>query len=290
MNLHLSSKRLLAVITFCLVCGLVPNAAFAEMRIFELEHRPAGGIADQVRNLLGDDARVAAHQNTLVVNAAENLDAVTTLVNAYDRAQKMLKITIDQSVNTVNEQRDTHVSGRVGLGSVSVGVGSFGDGVNSSVWYDSGRSAVGVYANDSQRQENRRATQFLSVLDGSPAKLSVGRAVPFTSQLRSYYRRHPSYIETVDYHNVDTGFEVLPEISGELVRLTIRPFMAFLDVNNPGHVVFHDLATTVTIPFGAWYELGGHAGVMDGLSREILKAGQGVEEGTRRIRLRVDPE
>ncbi len=63
-----------------LVCGPGSHAS-AEMRIFELQHQSGGELAEMVRTLVGREAKVAAHRNTLVVNASPaELDDVARLV------------------------------------------------------------------------------------------------------------------------------------------------------------------------------------------------------------------
>ncbi len=136
--------------------------------------------------------------------------------------------------------------------------------------------------------ENRNVSQFLTVLEGSSASISIGRSVPFTSQLLYYSKRHPHFVASVDYQNVDTGFEVFPEVHGDMVRLEIRPYMNYLDRYNFKHIVFHEMATTVNIPFGAWFDLGGQMSGRNGLAGEILRAGSSHGSDTSSIRIRVD--
>ncbi len=106
--------------------------------------------------------------------------------------------------------------------------------------------------------------------------------------MRYYSRQHPHFVATVDYKDVDTGFVVLPEVQGSIVRLEIRPFMTFLDSKNPNRIVFRDLSSHVIVPLGSWFDLGGHLGSGNGLGREIM--GAGTESGTdiHRVRIRVD--
>jgi len=147
-----------------------------------------------------------------------------------------------------------------------------------------------VRAQDTRRLEDRQVSQFMVVMEGSPARISVGNSVPFTSQMRRYCRQNPTYVESIDYHNVDTGFEVLPEVYGETVQLEIRPFMAFLNPQDTKEIIFHELTTKVRLPLGAWYDLGGQMSTKDGLSREILGFGSQSASSGNSIRVRVDPE
>jgi type II secretory pathway component GspD/PulD (secretin) len=274
--------------------GAFPAAVSAEMRLFELQHRPVGELAEIVRSLLGEEARVAAYRNTLVVNASPSaLDEVAHLVASYDRSKQMLRVTIDQGKTFSEHERAVSASGRLLNDDSRIVLGSSGEKPpedGSTIIVNSGQNRLELRGTDSRYRESRQVSQFVSVLEGEPALVSVGRAVPFTSQMLTYCRQHPGFVATTSYKNVDTGFEVLPTLYNGMVEMEVRPFMAFLDRDNPQQIVFHELATKVSIPVGTWYELGGHVQNQDGLSREILGAGRGSAENGSSIRVKVEAQ
>ena len=284
-------KRLVLTILMLLACIVFSGQVRAEMRVFELQHRSAGELAEMVREFVDDDAKVAAHRNTLVINASPaELAEIASLVASYDRAQRMLRVTVKQGSHLDDQNRELNTSGRLRSGSVAVDLNNPGRGDGGSIFITSGGNRINVQAQDYRRQEDRNVSQFITVIEGYPATITVGKAVPFTSQMRTYCRQHPAFVETIDYQNVDTGFEVLPEVYGETVQLEIRPFMAFLDSQNSNQIIFHELATKVRLPLGTWYDLGGQMSTQDGLSREILGAGRHSSGSGNSIRVRVDPE
>lgn len=274
--------------------GVFPEQASAEMRLFELQHRPVGELAEMVRSLLGEEARVATDRNTLVVNASPSaLDEVARLVDSYDRSKQMLRVTIEQGKTFSGHERGVSTSGRLQNDDSRIVFGPSGNKSpegGSTIIVDSGQNRLKLRSTDSRYRESRQVSQFVSVLEGEPALVSVGRAVPFTSQMLTYCRQHPGFIATTSYENVDTGFEVLPTLYNGMVEMEVRPFMAFLDRDNPQQIVFHELATKVNVPVGAWYELGGHVQAQDGLSREILGAGRGSAQNGSSVRVKVETE
>ena len=287
--------QLLPVLFFVLfTCGLFPASVSAEMRLFELQHRPVGELAEMVRSLLGEEARIAAYRNTLAVNATPSaLDEVARLVASYDRSKQMLRVTIEQGKTFSENERAVSASGRLKNDDNRVVFGSPGrnsleDG--STIIIDSGQNRLKARGTDSRFRESRQVSQFVSVLEGEPALVSVGRAVPFSSQMLTYCRQHPGFVATTSYENVDTGFEVLPTLYNGMVEMEVRPFMAFLDRDNPQQIVFHELATKVNIPVGTWFELGGHVQTQDGLSREILGAGRGSAQNGSSVRVKVETQ
>lgn len=277
--------------TLACFCSLVLSGAVAaEMQIFELQHRSARELAEIVRSIVSENARVAVHQNTLVVRTdPAELAEVARLVADYDRAQSMLRITIDQGARTDSQGQDVGAAVLVRNDSVKIGVGSPRRTGDDSVSVSAGGASGGIHGQDAEIIENRQISQSISVLEGYPATISVGRAIPFTSELRYYWNRHPHYVATTEYVNVDTGFEVIPQIQGEMVQLEIQPFMAFLDADNPKQIVFHELSTRVRIPLGAWYDLGGQTSSLNSLGREILRTGSRSDNAGNTIRVRVDP-
>lgn len=287
-------QSILLSLVVLFACSVFPDSVSADMRIFELQHRPVGELAEIVRTLLSEEAKVAAYQNTLVVNASPaELQEVARLVATYDRAKQMLRVTIEQGKSSLDAKSDIGVSGKIQDGDTRIVLGRSGErltGSDSLIKINSSNNHLNIRASDNSYRESRQVSQFVSVLEGEPALISVGRAVPFTSQMLSYCRRHPEFIETISYQNVDTGFEILPVMYNDMVDLEIRPFMAFLDSRNPQQIVFHELSTKVRIPAGAWYELGGHMQTQDSLSREILGAGKGNAENDSSIRVRVEPQ
>jgi len=287
--------QLLLALCFVLFAWCVfPASVSAEMQIFELQHRPVGELAEIVRDLLGEEARVAAYRNTLVVNGSPSaLDEVARLVASYDRSRQMLRVTIDQGKTFSGYERGGNASGRLKFEDSRIVLGHSGDKSpqgGSTIIVDSGQSRLKVRGTDSRYRESRQVSQFVSVLEGEPALVSVGRAVPFTSQMLTYCRQHPDFIATTSYENVDTGFEVLPTLHNGMVEMEVRPFMAFLDRDNPQQIVFHELGTKVNVPVGAWYELGGHVQAQDGLSREILGAGRGAAQNGSSVRVKVETQ
>ena len=284
----------LALFIVLFAWGVFPEQASAEMRLFELQHRPVGELAEMVRSLLGEEARVATDRNTLVVNASPSaLDEVARLVDSYDRSKQMLRVTIEQGKTLSGHERGVSTSGRLQNDDSRIVIGPSGkkspEG-GSTIIVDSGQNRLKLRGTDSRYRESRQVSQFVSVLEGEPALVSVGRAVPFTSQMLTYWRQHPGFIATTSYENVDTGFEVLPTLYNGMVEIEVRPFMASLDRDNPQQIVFHELATKVNVPVGAWYELVGHMQAQDDLSREILGAGRGSAQNGSSVRVKVETE
>lgn len=283
-----TATAILLAVNFFIV--LFSSPAAAEMRIFELQHRPAAELAGMVRQLVNDSAKVTSHRNTLMVNSTSaELAEVAKLVEAYDQPLLMLRITVEQGVRADTSATEFKASGRMQNESVSARFGT-PSGKDYQLSFNDGGSSLALSGQAGQRIEKRSASQFIHVVEGYPASISVGHAVPFTSQLRYFCRRHPHFVESIEYKNVDTGFEVLPEVQGGMVNIEIRPYMNFLNSQNPNQIVFHEAATNVRVPLGRWFDLGSHVQSREGLGREIIGIASGSGSSANKIRIRIDSD
>ena len=286
---HRAFKSVLALALLAALLFAIPAAA--EMRIFTLQHRPADEIAETVWALLGEQAKVAVHRNTLIVRATEaEIAEVETLVAAFDQPLTMLRITIEQGARKNSAGKEISASGSAGKGSVRVDIPGRPKHEDSTVFMSTGEAEIQLHGQSRSRSETRHASQVIAVLDGATASINVGRAVPFTSQLRYYARRHPHYVETISYQRVDTGFVVTPYLHGDVVEAEVSPFMAYLDRDKPSQIVFHEVTSRIRIPVGAWYDLSQHMQTHDDLSRVILSAGSESNDDYASVRIRIDPQ
>jgi hypothetical protein len=274
---------------FVTLTVLTLSAAFAlaEPRIFHLQNRPAADIVETVRTVLGSDAKVVAADDRLFVNATPSeLAAVTELLGVLDRPPAMLRISVAQNHDVSAGEVQIGTSGSVSIGSSTVVIGRPDTPLRGRRYDD--RDHLRIGASSSHHQEYRRAEQFIVTLEGHPARISVGRRIPFTERWLVLAHRHAHVVETIRYESVDTGFEVQPDLLGAQVQLHIYPFMAFQNPQQPCEIQFQELTTTVRIPLGEWYDLGGTMAGRDEVSREILGSGNDGEGRGGFVRIKVE--
>jgi hypothetical protein len=124
---------------------------------------------------------------TLVVNAsAGEFQEISRLVASYDRAKQMLRVTIEQGKSLSAYKSEASTSRRVQNGNTGIVFGGARrepSDYDSFIKIDSGRNQLNVLASDNWYRESRQVSQFVSVLEGEPVFITVGCAVPFTSQL-----------------------------------------------------------------------------------------------------------
>lgn len=287
-----TSSCLFVFLLFLASSFFLPCTVAAELRLFELQHRQANDLVDSVREMLKETSRVSAYRNVLLVQAeSDELSSVAALVTLLDKAPAMLRVTVEQGRSSTGQERAAGGVLRVGQGNVAVQAGSAPVGGNATGLVVTDDVAVAVSLKNTERHERNLTSQFLTVMEGAPALISVGQLIPFTSQFRLHCHRHAgcvARVARVDIQKVDTGFEVNAMLLGERVQLDIRPFMAFPEIIAGERIVFHELETRVVVAVGEWLDLGGQFTSSSDLSREILGRGDASSTTETTIRLRIE--
>ena len=288
-------KSFISHLAIALLSLFLADGTRAETCIFDLSHRRAAEVADAVRTVLGDDAKVTAVDRSLIVNAPpDELAAASELIRQLDRPPRMLRVIVGQGLTQTDTETGIGAAGRISTGDTTVVIGrpDAPPHGGAAVILGDGGDRLRLDAQSSSYRETRSAEQFVVTLEGSPARISVGKRIPFTERWLVLARRHAKVVESVHYKSVDTGFEVAPELFGDLVQLDIRPYLAFQDPRRPREIQFQELTTRVNVPLGQWFDLGGAMSSQDEVSREILGAGNrgGGGDGVVRVRVELQPD
>lgn len=229
-----ASLLLLAV---CLTLWrLVVAAADLELEVIDLHHRPADQIVTTVQPLLQQDEVVQAHGFQLILRARpDTIAQVRTLLQHLDRAPKRLLITVRQSDSSQIVDRGANAAVQAAPGDT--------------------RARVRVYSTDDR--QHGAADQQIQVLEGNPAFISFGQSVPVGERTLIIGQYGASAQDSVRFRDVTTGFYVLPQVSGDQVRLQISPHRDTLSRAGGGAVNVQRADTVVSGLLGAWIELGG---------------------------------
>lgn len=284
--------RHMILLLILLSAVLLPAAVSADTRVFDLGHRRAADLAPIVSDSLGEGARITALDRTLIVNAApEEIDLAAELIARLDRPPRMLRVLVSQELTATGDKAGAGLSGRASSGSSTIVIGRPDASPRGGATIILGNDdRLRLDARTTTRSDRHTAEQFIVTVEGHPARISVGRRIPVTERWLTLARRYAQIVEGVRYETVDTGFEVLPELYGDSVQLAIRPFLAFHDPRAVQEIVFQELTTTVRIPLGTWYELGGTTSSRDEVSREILGVSSTAAGEGGQLRVRVEPQ
>ncbi len=259
-------RRVLVLFASVLVLGAA--AAVTDDTVIEVlpvRNRPAADLVPALQAVLGAEAAVTAFNNRLIVNAPRPLMAeVRRLVAELDVRARSLWI-------TVRQERDLQTSDRTVDAGVAVGSG--GAVVR-------GRVAQGSRSGESADHQRVRT------LEGTPAFIAVGEAVPVPTTVITPTPGGAAVVSGTTHHQADRGFWVVARLAGETVTLEIE---TALDEARPGGVIeTQGVRTTVSGRLGEWISLGELGSEAAGRSSEILSTSQAQRSELRTVQVKVE--
>ncbi len=263
-------------ILLLLLLLMAQTALAGEFKVIPLQHRSAEELVKVVRPLLGKGGQATIYENKLIIKTdAASFASIEDLVRQLDIKRQTLRISVRQDRSKGYVRREGQASGAIGNGRIRVGGGK-------TLSSRPGVVLGGDQPGDPRVRYSRRlgnmqqsSEQFIQVLDGQQGLITVGQQVPFSRQLAVVTGRYSGVSRTLDFREVSTGFLVRPHLRGDSVTIEITPHMASLPGGAEQTLEFQALTTTVNIPFGVWYNLGGHLQDSDEISRAILAIGTG---------------
>jgi hypothetical protein len=247
---------------FLLACVV---AVAQELTIIELGHRRAEDVIPVVQPLVEPGGVVSGVDDKLLVRTSPaNLAQIRAAVEAIDRPQRQLLITVGQGTVT-----DTS-TGRA-RGSATIGGGDVQVGVNRP---PSAQSGVQASVRGGSQQASLRNLSSVRTLEGSETWIAVGQSVPFTASTVA-----PGWGGTVQrsttFRDVSSGFFATARLNGDLVTLEISPRQQqFRPSGTGGTVQTRGANTVVNGRLGEWMQVGAVREASSGSETGVLVWGR----------------
>ncbi len=220
----------------CLATAMDTDSHGLRMEVITLHYREATELVPALRPLVPAPGSISGHQRKLIVRASpKQLEQLHEAIDALDTAPAMLRI----SVRNVQD------------------ASALQQGIDSSVRIANGNSRGTVTLHRTAVRENARDSQQVQVLEGYPAHIHLGVALPLVEYQLINSALGPVHQETVVYRELASGFYVLPRLSGSQVTVTISPQRESLAPSGGGRIQGQYLSTTVSGQVGEWLHLGG---------------------------------
>jgi hypothetical protein len=240
------------IVTLVLVFLAAAVAAQQALEVIPLHHRTADQVVDTLRPLLEPGATLTGQGSELIVRTSpQNLAEIRRALDAIDRPQRRLQISVRFDDARDASQRDLGASGTI-----------------------SNRGAnVELRAADSQARAEGRVDQRVQALDGGRATIYTGQSRPVRQ--RQYIQTPAGVVsqEVTVVQETASGFDVIPRLSGSTVTVQI---------------VSSGAASTVSGRLGEWFELGAVASNAARNERSIGSVGRANESATRHVWVKVD--
>jgi hypothetical protein len=227
---------------------LACNAVLAqELAIIELRHRRAVDVIPVVQPLVEPGGVVSGVDSKLLVRTSPaNLAQIRAAVEAVDRPQRQLLITVGQGTVTDSDSARARGAATIGGGDVQIGVNR----------PPSAQSGVQGSVRGSSQQASLRNVSSIRTLEGSETWIAVGQSVPFSTTTVT-----PGWNGTVQrsttFRDVSSGFFATARVNGDLVTLEISPRQQqFRPSGTGGTVQTQGASTVVSGRLGEWMQVG----------------------------------
>jgi type II secretory pathway component GspD/PulD (secretin) len=262
--MKIASRLFYQVFSATLLAALLTTGAAAQttVEVIQLRYRQADQLIPVLQPLLGRDASISNFQNQLVIRATPSeLAQVKSVLASLDTPPKRLLITVRQDADVSGSRREAEVSGSIGNDQARVTVPGSGSREGGNVVLRDGDDRLRARVLDSGQTGSERIGQTVQVLEGYTAFIRAGESRPVRNRqvVRTMVNGQwvDRVVETTDYRDAATGFNVRPRLQGDRVTLDIDPQRETFDDQRRGAINVQRVATTVSGRLGEWISLGG---------------------------------
>jgi type II secretory pathway component GspD/PulD (secretin) len=278
----------LSFLIIALAAFLPPNHGRAdETRVIQLKHRTARDIIPMIQPLMGPDDALSGTDYRLLIRTSErNFKEIDRLLSRLDVARQRLRITVEQTVAGNEASVSQSLSGEAHVG---------GNGRITLPARPSDNHGVVVQKDDLRYTANDRSStagnpiiQTVMTLDGQPAIIRIGQSMPRATTTVEQKRDGVTITQGIALQDATNGFEVVPHVHGDRVRIEIAPRLATFKNPATGLADFQDLNTTVDVRLGEWVDLGAILGDRNEVGRAILDSAATQSGERRTVRLKIE--
>ena len=286
------AARAALAVALC-VAGAAPAQTMV-VEVIPLRYRTAQELVPIIQPMLAREGSISGYQGQLIVRTTPaNLEEIKRILASVDTAPRQLSITVRQDADISTARSGAEVSGSVGgdHGRVTVPPGTR-DPRGGTATVRKGDDRVRVHVIEGRSNESDRNLQSVRVMEGREAFVRVGQSIPVRGrEVRQTVvggKVVEQVVDTTQYHDVTTGFYVLPRVSGDRVTLDISPQRETLSRQMPGAVSVQSVVTTVSGRLGEWIEIGGVGRDASGQQTMLLGATATSTRDARRVQVKVD--
>jgi len=230
-----------------------------------------------LRPFIDADGSIAGMNNQLIIRTSpENLREIQNILQRLDRPPRELMILVRQvSADTVVRHRSqADINAMIGKGKVIVG-------------REDEREGLRYRLRESSTRNDRDITHRLRVNEGYPAFIATGQAVPLREQTTVIDGRTVYQQRSTRYHQVSSGFYVIPRLNGDQVTLEISPGMQRPE-GERGVYTTQQAHTRVSGPLGEWITIGGVSQQAGGTREGVLNEARTASGDDRVIQVQVE--
>ncbi|MGE6191186.1 MAG: secretin [Gammaproteobacteria bacterium HGW-Gammaproteobacteria-9] len=247
----------------------------AATEVIQLNNRMAEDVIPVAESVLGNQGRVTAYGNQLIVNAPDSMiSELRRVIDQLDVAPKRLLISVDTQDSASSSAGGYQVDGSVRSGDVEFETGRGETG---------GRDRVRIIRRSTNSRDG--GIQQVQASEGYPALIQVGQSVPLTTQGTDGYGQ---IYQQTQYRDVLRGFYATATIHGDRVQISISSTRDRLAQGRSGVVEMQNADTRVSGRVGEWITIGGIDESADSEQRGTLRRYSTQGSQNLSMRLKVD--
>lgn len=223
---------------------LISMSIHAATEVIPLNFRMAEDVLPIAQSVVGDQGKVNAYSNQLIVNApAAVISELREVLSQLDNEPRRLLISVDTQNSAIGSDGGYRVDGSTKIGDVEVRTGR-GE--------KEGRDQVRIIRHSTTSQGN--GVQQVQATEGYPALIQVGQSVPITTSGADGYGQ---IYQQTQYRNVTRGFYATATVHGDRVQVTISSHQDRMSPTQPGAINIQETDTRVSGQLGEWISLAG---------------------------------
>ena len=229
---------------FASLACLVSLPLFAATEIIQMNYRMAEDVLPIAQSVVGDQGKVNAYGNQLIVNAPPAvISELRDVLGQLDSEPKRLLISVDTRNSASSQDRGYRVDGSATIGDVEI---------ESGRGEARGRDQVRIIRRSTQ--DLGGGTQQVQATEGYPALIQVGQSIPLTTTGTDGYGQ---LYQQTQYQNVMRGFYATATITGDRVHVTISSNNDRVEQIRPNVINVQTTDTRVSGRLGEWITLSG---------------------------------
>ena len=278
-------RSTLVTLLAALVLSAVAWAQQTVLEVIPLKYRKAEEVIAILKPMLPPQGSLSGLNNQLIVRTTpQNLAEIKRILATLDAAPRRLMISVRQDADLERSRRGGQISGRAEIGdNVTVGIPGRPTPPGAAVRVDDVRAKV----HSSEGQSSDRLSQQVHVLEGARAFIRAGQSIPVHTRQTIDTPGGRRTIESTEYRDIDSGFYVVPRVSGEMVTLevftaadSLSPATRAADIQR--------VQTVVSGRLGEWIEVAGTGQQAEQRDSEILARSSDARREGRRVMLKVE--
>jgi len=248
------------LITITFLLSFTFNVFAADrIEVIQLHGRSANEIISIIQPLLEPGVGLSSQGYKLIVSGSEqDIAQVHNILKQIDTPPKRLTISLRHGNALTFKENAASASGTIKSGDARLSV--------------NGGGSTAIRLHETQRSINDNAIRRINVIEGRQAFIQTGKLIPVGERRVDQFGRQSS---SVSYKNINSGFYVLPRLSGEFVNLDVLQNRASIDRHGRQSFNTQKTGTTLRGKLGEWISIGG-------ISQQSAQSNSGILHSTRR--------